>query len=77
MKTLCVAFTAMILLILAFITFYLLAKGFSHLSWDIFTRAPIPVGMEGAPFLDTAGRMVGLVTLNYSPHRFLGNAIAQ
>src|SRR3954463_758128 len=49
MKALCVAFTAGILLILAFITFYLLAKGFRYLSWDIFTRVPIPVGMEGSP----------------------------
>jgi phosphate transport system permease protein len=49
MKGLCVVFTAAILLNLAFITFYLLAKGISHLSWDIFTKEPIPVGMEGAP----------------------------
>ena len=49
MKGLCVAFTAIILLILAFITFYLLAKGLKHLSLDIFTEVPIPVGMEGAP----------------------------
>ena len=49
MKGLCVVFTAVILLILAFITFHLLAKGISHLSWDIFTKDPIPVGMPGAP----------------------------
>lgn len=49
MKGLCVLFTAAILLILAFITYYLLAKGVNHLSWDIFTKVPIPVGMEGAP----------------------------
>lgn len=49
MKGLCVVFTAVILLILAFITFYLLAKGLSYLSWDIFTQVPIPVGMEGSP----------------------------
>ena len=49
MKALCVLFTACILLVLAFITFYLLAKGFSHLSWSIFTEVPIPPGMEGAP----------------------------
>src|SRR4051794_12823374 len=49
MKGLCVVFTAAILLILAFITFYLLAKGVSYLSWDIFTKVPIPVGMEGSP----------------------------
>src|SRR3954452_12701769 len=49
MKALCVVFTAAILLILAFIAFYLLAKGISYLSWDIFTKVPIPVGMEGSP----------------------------
>src|SRR3954454_8267534 len=49
MKVLCVVFTAAILLNLAFITFYLLAKGFKYLSWNIFTQVPIPVGMEGSP----------------------------
>src|SRR5436305_7876784 len=49
MKALCVVFTAAILLILAFITFYLLANGFKYLSWNIFTQVPIPVGMEGSP----------------------------
>jgi serine protease Do len=39
------------------------------------TTAAVNVGMEGAPILDASGRMVGLVTLNYSPSRFLGNAI--
>jgi serine protease Do len=39
------------------------------------TTAAVNVGMEGAPLLDPAGRMVGLVTLNYSPSRFLGAAI--
>lgn len=39
------------------------------------TTAAVNVGMEGAPILDSTGRMVGLVTLNYSPNRFLGNAI--
>ncbi len=49
MKALCVVFTGSILLILAFITLYLLAKGMSYLSWDIFTQVPIPPGMEGSP----------------------------
>ena len=49
MKALCVLFTMAILTILAFITFYLLAKGFSYLSWDIFTKVPIPPGMPGSP----------------------------
>lgn len=41
----------------------------------IETTAAVNVGMEGAPCLDAEGRMVGVVTLNYSPHRFLGTAI--
>jgi len=41
----------------------------------IETTAAVNVGMEGAPCLDAAGRMVGMVTLNYSPNRFLGAAI--
>jgi phosphate transport system permease protein len=49
MKAMCVLFTTSILLILAFITFYLIVKGFSHLSWSIFTKVPIPPGMEGGP----------------------------
>ena len=49
MQVLCVVFTACILAILAFVTYYLLAKGFSYLSWDIFTEVPIPPGMDGAP----------------------------
>lgn len=39
------------------------------------TTAAVNVGMEGGPLLDSRGRLVGLVTLNYSPNRFLGNAI--
>jgi len=39
------------------------------------TTAAVNVGMEGAPCLDAAGRMAGMVTLNYSPNRFLGAAI--
>jgi S1-C subfamily serine protease len=39
------------------------------------TTAAVNVGMEGAPCLDAAGRVTGLVTLNYSPNRFLGAAI--
>jgi serine protease Do len=41
----------------------------------IETTAAVNVGMEGAPCLNADGRMVGVVTLNYSPHRFLGTAI--
>jgi len=39
------------------------------------TTAAVNIGMEGSPLLDGKGRMVGFVTLNYSPSRFLGNAI--
>ncbi|HEX5470398.1 MAG TPA: phosphate ABC transporter permease PstA [Lacipirellulaceae bacterium] len=49
MQAMCIVFTAIILLILALITFYLLAKGFNYLRWDIFTKVPIPPGMQGAP----------------------------
>src|SRR3954452_1768409 len=49
MKVLCAGSAAIILLLLTFITFYLIAKGVSYLSWDIFTKVPIPVGMQGAP----------------------------
>src|SRR5262249_31871897 len=41
----------------------------------IETTAAVNVGMEGAPCINADGRMVGFVTLNYSPHRFLGTAI--
>ncbi len=41
----------------------------------IETTAAVNVGMEGAPLLDSEGRMIGFVTQNYSPHRFLGAAI--
>ncbi len=41
----------------------------------IETTAAVNVGMEGAPCLDAEGKMVGFVTLNFSPHRFLGAAI--
>lgn len=39
------------------------------------TTAAVNVGMEGAPCLDASGRMIGFVTLNYSPSRFLGTAL--
>lgn len=41
----------------------------------IETTAAVNVGMEGAPCVNIEGKMVGFVTLNYSPHRFLGTAI--
>ena len=39
------------------------------------TTAAVNVGMEGAPLLNAEGKMVGFVTLTYSPNRFLGGAI--
>ncbi|MFA7235672.1 MAG: phosphate ABC transporter permease PstA [Phycisphaeraceae bacterium] len=48
-KGLCIAFTAAILAVLAFVTFYLLQKGFTHISLSFFTELPIPPGMENAP----------------------------
>ena len=39
------------------------------------TSSAVNVGMEGAPLLDKTGRMIGFITLNYSPNRFLGCAI--
>ncbi len=49
MQLLCILCTASILAVLAVVTLYLLIKGFHYLSWDIFTKLPIPPGMEGAP----------------------------
>jgi phosphate transport system permease protein len=49
MQMLCVGATVCILSILALVTVYVLFKGLSHLSADIFTKLPIPPGMEGAP----------------------------
>jgi S1-C subfamily serine protease len=52
------------------------ANGLSIYVGKVFeTTAAVNFGMEGSPLLDAKGRMVGLVTLNYSPSRFLGNAI--
>lgn len=48
-QLLCMLCTACILGVLGLVIGYLLVKGFSYLSWDIFTRLPIPPGMEGAP----------------------------
>lgn len=41
----------------------------------IETTAAVNVGMEGAPLLDAEGKMIGFVSMNYSPNRFLGAAI--
>ena len=51
-------------------------NGLSIYTGKVFeTTAAVNFGMEGSPLLDAKGRMIGLVTLNYSPSRFLGNAI--
>jgi phosphate transport system permease protein len=49
MQFLCVGATLCILSILVLVMVYVLVKGLSHLSSDIFTKLPIPPGMEGAP----------------------------
>lgn len=49
MKVLCIVCTFIILALLVSVTSYLLTKGIRFLSWDIFTKVPIPPGMEGAP----------------------------
>jgi serine protease Do len=46
-----------------------------YAGWVFETTAAVNEKMEGAPLLDARGRMIGMVTLNYSPHRWLGNAI--
>ena len=60
--------TLCILALLAFMTLYLLSKGFSYLSWDIFTEVPIPPGMAGAPgglknALVGTGILIGLASV--------------
>jgi len=57
---------------------YVLPEERANSTWRgpvIETTAAVNVGMEGAPCLDRRGKMVGLVTLNYSPSRFLGAAL--
>ncbi|MFN3483919.1 MAG: S1C family serine protease [Planctomycetota bacterium] len=49
--------------------------GASYVGRVFETTAAMNFGMEGAPCLDAAGRVVGLMTPNYSPNRFLGAAI--
>jgi S1-C subfamily serine protease len=43
--------------------------------WVFESTAAVNWGMEGAPLLNSKGKMIGMITLNYSPHRWLGNAI--
>jgi len=62
MFAVCVAFTVAILGILALVTAYLLSIGASSLSWDFFTRLPIPRGMDGYPG-GMANALLGTVIL--------------
>lgn len=41
----------------------------------IETDAPINNGMDGGPLLDHQGRLVGVLSLNYSRNRWLGTAV--
>lgn len=57
---------------------YVLSEERARSTWRgpvIETTAAVNVGLEGAPCLNRDGKMIGIVTLNYSPHRFLGTAI--
>ncbi len=49
MKVMCVVCTLIILALLVNVTSYLFTKGIRFLNWDVFTKVPIPPGMEGAP----------------------------
>lgn len=49
--------------------------GSSYVGPVLETSAAIGVGMEGAPCLDAEGLVIGVLTTNYSPSRFLGVAI--
>jgi len=59
---LCVAFTVVILAILALVTGYLISIGAGSLSWDFFTKLPIPRGMDGYPG-GMANALVGTIIL--------------
>lgn len=46
---LCIFFTALILALLVLVIGYLVSLGIRSISWDFFTKSPIPPGMAGAP----------------------------
>jgi phosphate transport system permease protein len=48
-KSVCVLSAVAILSVLTWVTWYLVSKGFTHISLDFFRKLPIPPGMEGAP----------------------------
>ena len=47
----------------------------AYIGLCIETSAPINSGMDGGPLLDDSGRIVGLLSLNYSRNRWLGTAV--
>lgn len=47
----------------------------TYLGPVIESTAAVNPKIEGGPLLDARGRMIGFLTMNYSPHRFLGAAI--
>ena len=53
----CIAFAALILLLLVAVASYLISIGFSSISLDFFTKEPIPPGMAGHP----GGMLNGIV----------------
>ncbi len=68
MKLLCILCTAAILAVLVLVIGYLLIKGVTYLSGDVFTQLPIPQGMEGAPgglknALIGTGILIGLASV--------------
>lgn len=47
----------------------------AYVGMAIETSAPINSGMDGGPLLDSSGRVIGLLSLNYSRNRWLGTAV--
>jgi S1-C subfamily serine protease len=47
----------------------------SYLGRMLETTAAVNEGMDGAPLLNQEGKMIGMISRNYSPNRFLGLAI--
>lgn len=47
----------------------------NYIGAAIETSAPINSGMDGGPLLDRHGRLVGVLSLNYSRNRWLGTAV--
>jgi len=50
-------------------------EGSNYVGPVLETSAAVGIGMEGAPCLDAEGRLIGVVTTNYSASRRLGLAI--